>query len=207
MILYDYEIDADAYKVRLLLSMLGVDYEKSPVDVLPGREHRSEPFLKLNPLGTLPVLVDGELVLHDAEAILGYLARGRDGSGAWLPADPAAFASVGMWLLFSARELSAAIGARNCDMLEAPGDRDALVAAARAAFRIMEDHMVRREFSGGKWFVGASATIADVALFPAVALSRDFGVDHDEYPTLRRWMRRVRSLPGFVTMPGIPDYH
>ena len=37
--------------------------------------------------------------------------------------------------------------------------------------------------------------------------SRDFGIDHDEYPALRRWARRFRALPGFKTMPGIPDYH
>jgi glutathione S-transferase len=44
-------------------------------------------------------------------------------------------------------------------------------------------------------------------LFPAIALSRDFGVDHDEFAALRRWMSRVRSLPGFITMPGIPAYY
>ena len=55
--------------------------------------------------------------------------------------------------------------------------------------------------------VGENATLAEIALFPAIALSRDFGVDHDEYPALRRWMRRVRTIPGFITMPGIPDYH
>ena len=43
--------------------------------------------------------------------------------------------------------------------------------------------------------------------FPAFALSRDFGIDHDAFPALRRWARRLRRLPGFVTMPGIPDYH
>ena len=36
---------------------------------------------------------------------------------------------------------------------------------------------------------------------------RQFGIDHDEYPALRRWARRFRTLPGFKTMPGIPDYH
>jgi len=72
---------------------------------------------------------------------------------------------------------------------------------------VMEDHLTRRRFEGSDWFVGASPTLADLALFPAIALSRDFDVDHDEYPALRRWMRRVRALPGFVTMPGIPDYH
>jgi glutathione S-transferase len=46
-----------------------------------------------------------------------------------------------------------------------------------------------------------------VALFPLFALSRDFGIDHDEFPGLRRWIRRFRALDGFITMPGIPDYH
>jgi glutathione S-transferase len=53
---------------------------------------------------------------------------------------------------------------------------------------------------------GAGPTIADVAVFPAIALSRDAEIEHDEYPALRRFIRRFRALPGFVTMPGIPDY-
>lgn len=207
MILHDYEIDADAYKVRLLLSILGLAHEKVPVNAHPAREHRSEPYLRLNPLGTLPILVDGDVVLHDAEAILVYLARGHDGSGSWLPATPAALGEVTMWLLFAARDLGAATAARNHAMLEAPGDAEALDRAVRAAFRVMEDHMTKRELAGAAWFAADAPTIADLALFPGIALSRDFGVDHDEYPALRRWMRRVRAILGFITMPGIPDYH
>ena len=51
------------------------------------------------------------------------------------------------------------------------------------------------------------AEVIRLALFPAIALSRDHGIDHEAYPALRRWMRSVRALPGFRTMPGIPDYH
>ena len=86
-------------------------------------------------------------------------------------------------------------------------DNDATVSAAKAAFRAMDDYMTAREFADRFWFVGLTPTIADIALFPAFALSRDAGIEHDAYPALRRWMRRVRSLPGFRTMPGIPDYH
>ena len=207
MILHDYEIDLDAYKVRLLLAVLGVAYEKVPVNAHPAHEQRSEPYLRLNPLGTLPILVDGDVILHDAEAILVYLARRHDAAATWLPEAAAALARVAMWLLFAARELAAATAARNHPLLEAPGDPAALDAEVRAAFRVMEDHMTRRELEGAFWFVGEAPTIADLALFPAIALSRDFGVDHDAYPALRRWMRRVRAIPGFVTMPGIPDYH
>ncbi len=67
--------------------------------------------------------------------------------------------------------------------------------------------MTRQQFADAFWFAGHAATIADIALFPAIALSRDIAVDHDEYPALRRWMGRVRTLPGFITMPGIPAYH
>jgi glutathione S-transferase len=82
-----------------------------------------------------------------------------------------------------------------------------LLRQSKQALRIMDDHMTLREFDGGIWFVGLSATIADLALFPAIALSRDYGVDHEAYPALRRWIRKIRHLPGFLTMPGVPDYY
>jgi glutathione S-transferase len=71
----------------------------------------------------------------------------------------------------------------------------------------MDDHMTARGFAQLEWFTTGHPTIADIALFPAFALSRDFGIDHDEYTALRQWARRFRALPGFKTMPGIPDYH
>ncbi len=86
-------------------------------------------------------------------------------------------------------------------------DGPAVASAAKAAFRIMEDVMVRREFEGATWFADAHPTIADIALFPSIALSRDAGIEHDAYPALRRWIRRVRAMPGFRTMPGIPEFY
>jgi glutathione S-transferase len=99
------------------------------------------------------------------------------------------------------------IAARRHTLFDAPGNERALRASARHALRIMDDHITARGFSGEEWFAAPHATVADIALFPAFALSRDFGVDHDEFVALRRWARRFRALPGFTTMPGIPDYH
>lgn len=207
LVLHDYELDADCYKVRLLVSMLKLDCRKVAVNVHPGREHRSPAYRRLNPLGALPILEDGETVLHDAEPILVYLAKAYDTGGTWLPDDPKTFGEVMMWLAFAHRDLAAATLARLHSMLEVPADAEAVEHASRAAFRILEDHMTRRELGGFAWVVGEGPTLADIALFPAIALSRDFGIDHDEYPALRRGMRRFRALPGFLTMPGIPDYH
>ena len=63
------------------MNILGVKYETKSVDFYPGREHKSDSFLKINPLGQLPVLKDDDLVLRDAQAILVYLPSRYDSSG------------------------------------------------------------------------------------------------------------------------------
>jgi glutathione S-transferase len=205
--LYDFELDEDCYKVRLALAVLGLSYRKVAVNMVPGREHLAPALLGLNPRGSLPILADGDIALSEAEAIMTYLARAYDGRNTWLPADPKAHGLVAMWLQFAIRDLHAAFLVRRLSMFDDPGDEVALGLAARRAFRLMEDHMTAREFDRAAWFVGDKPSLADLALFPAIALSRDFGIEHEAYPALRRWMRRVRTIPGFVTMPGIPDYY
>lgn len=207
LVLHNYELDDSCYRVRLALWLLGLDWQAIAVDVFPGKQQLTPPYLAMNPMGRLPILQDGALLLHGTEAILGYLARAYDSSGQWLPADAAGFGSVMQWLTFSARDLHVTIAARQQALFDIPGDEAALRAASRNAIRVMDDHMTLRGFEQADWFAAPHPTIADIALFPAFALSRDFGIDHDEYPALRRWARRFRALPGFKTMPGIPDYH
>jgi glutathione S-transferase len=207
LVLYNYELDESCYKVRLALSLLGLKWQTVAVDVFPGKEHLSPPFLALNPSGRLPILRDGDLVLHGTEAILAHLAHAHDPSGKWLPAQSKEFAEVMQWLIFSAHDLGVTIAARQHSLFGTTGDETSLRAASSRAIRIMDDHMTARGFAQMEWFAAGHPTLADIALFPAFALSRDFGIDHDEYPALRRWARRFRTLPGFKTMPGIPDYH
>ena len=211
LVLHDNELDADCYKVRLLLSFLGVPYTRVAVNMIPGGEHARPPLLLLNPLASLPILeIDAgradALVLREAEAILPYLALCYDRGGSWLPPEPVPFAAMMMWLVFAARDLAVAVRARRCAMFGGPGDGGVEIEAARHAFRIMEDYMTLRGFDDATWFVGSGPTLADVALFPSFALSRDFGIDHEAYPALRKWFRRFRTLPGFATMPGIPHH-
>ncbi len=205
--LYNYELDEQSYRVRLALSMLGLEWTTISVDMFPGAEQKKPAMLALNPLGTLPVVRDGDLVLYGAAAILLYLAKAYDPAGKWLPEEPASFGAVAKWLGFSETAIAPAIEARLQALFDTSGDTAALRQAARKAFRIMDDHMTARHFDGKDWFVGDGPTLADLALFPSFALSRDYGVEHDEYPALRRWIRRFRALKGFHTMPGIPDYH
>lgn len=205
--LYNFELDEGCYRVRLLLSMLDIEHKTVAVDMVPGGEEKTPPLLALNPVGALPILKDGDNVFYGTEAIIAYLAKAYDPSGKWLPQAPAAFGAVMQWLVFSASVLADAAAARKVSLFGLKGDEAALRAASVKAFRIMDDHMTLRHIDSFDWFVGDTVTVADLVLFPVFALSRDFGIDHDEFPALRVWIRRFRELDGFMTMPGIPDYH
>lgn len=205
--LYNHDLDENCYRVRLMLSFLGLAHEIVAIDMVPGHEEKGPAMRALNPLGSLPILQDGDLVLYGTQAILAHLSRAHDAAGVWLPLEPATFSRVMQWTFFSAKALSCAIEARRVAVFGLGGDLEALKHEARQALRIMDDHMVLRQIEGFEWFAADTATIADLSLLPSFALSRDYGIDHDEFPALRRWLRRFRILPGFRTMPGIPDYH
>ena len=67
--IYDYELSGNCYKLRLLMNFLKIQYKRVAVEFYPGQEHKSDWFLKLNPLGQLPVIDDEGFVLRDAQAI------------------------------------------------------------------------------------------------------------------------------------------
>lgn len=205
--LYDYVLSGSCYKVRLFLSILGIEYEPVAVDYFPGRAHRQPDFLEINPLGQLPVLEDGDLRLRDAQAILVYLAGKYDADRSWYPEDPETQGAIAMWLAFAGGELMNASAARLHDMLNYDFDIDKARAGAHAALRVLDDHLTDVEIGGGDWIVGTATangpTVADIACFPYVALSGDGGISLDDYHAVRRWMSRVKRLPGFVVMPGI----
>src|SRR5689334_20689903 len=102
--LYDFELSGNCYKVRLLLSLLEMDY-KSYLLNLSAREHKSPEFLTINPFGQVPALKDGEIIIRDSQAILVYLARAY-GSDVWFPADAKKSAEITEWLSTAANEVS-----------------------------------------------------------------------------------------------------
>ncbi|MES9931011.1 MAG: glutathione S-transferase N-terminal domain-containing protein, partial [Candidatus Thiodiazotropha sp. 6PDIVS] len=94
--LYDLDRSGNCYKVRLLLAMLDLDYERVPIDILSG-ETMTPSFKDLNPRGQVPVLIDDGIVIWDSMAILVYLAR-QYGDQSWLPEDALGEARVMQWL-------------------------------------------------------------------------------------------------------------
>jgi glutathione S-transferase len=194
VILYDNDLDADAYPVRLLLSLLGLGYERVTIDSSP-RALRGH-----GPRG--PVLADGDARAVGAAAALRYLAARHDPS--WRPASPGTGDSLLSSLTsprFAPRQ------ARLLALFTTAGPPPGLVEEAALRLQDSDDHLTLAEFDGQHWFAGERPTIVDVAAFAVVGLSNDYGVEHDAYPALRRWIRRFRALPGFIPMPGVPQFY
>ena len=205
--LYDYVLSASCYKVRLMAALVGARLDLEAVDFHPGRAHRTPAFRNLNPAGTIPVMVTGDVTLTESTAMLVYLAGAMGPE--WLGPDrPEDRARIQQWLAFSGR-LGGSLGmARLHDMLLYPGDIDLWRREGHLALRELEAALTERRIEGQDWLVGQGGpTIADIACFPNVALSQDGGVSLDAYPSVRLWTRRIRSLPRFIEMPGIHRLH
>ena len=203
--LYDYLLSANCYKPRLLLNMLEVPHELVPVEFYPAREHQSAEFRRINPLGHIPVIDDDGFVLRDAHAILVYLAGEYDPARTWYPtADPRLLGEVTSWLQFAEGTTNTASAARLCVNFGYDFDLQACQAGAHRLLRALDEHLWFREQEGLSWVaLSAAPTVADIALFPDVALSEEGGISREDYPALRRWTERVQRLPSFVDMPGV----
>lgn len=195
--LYDLELSGNCYKVRLLCALLSVPVEVVPVDFLDGA-HKKSPLIELNPFGELPIFVDGDVVLRDSQAILVYIAR-KWGGETWLPTDADGMARVLEWLMTAENEI--ARGPGDARLHDKFGFKLDVAAARQKAARILgllEKHLEKRQ-----WLALDRATIADIACMPYVALGHEGGVPLTLYPAVAAWVARVKTLPGFVTMPEL----
>jgi glutathione S-transferase len=175
------------------------------LDFYPGLEHKTPEFLRINPLGQLPVIDDDGFVLRDSHAILVYLAARYDPSGLWRPQGDARLAGeIQMWLGFAESLTATASMARLHDGMFYDADIGACRAGAHRLLRVLDEHLWFAEQTGQDWLCpGNHPTIADLACFPYVMLSEEGGVTHLPYSAIRRWTDRVKRIPGFTLMPGI----
>jgi glutathione S-transferase len=211
--LYDDELCGESYKVRLMLGLLDVDYERVRIELYPSKQHSTRHFLAMNPLGTLPVLDAGGTLLYGSHAILVYLARRfaatREQHTHWLPMDdPLRTAQVVTWLDVAA-QLSEVVFMLRAQVLQSVSPRDLRQShearrKAKQLLRILEETCWFNAASGAP-FVCESVlpTIADIACFVPVALLDEAEIDTIDYPALSRWTTRIKRLDGFTTMAGV----
>lgn len=192
MKLHMFERSGNAYKVRLLLSMLNVPYEKVLLDHTKG-ELKSAAFLKLNPRGQVPVLEDDGQVLWESTGAMVYLAR-KHGGEQWLPSDAAGMAQVMQWMAFAQNEVLFGLQWARAVMLKLRGgDVEEYRGYGRAGLAMLEQHLVKHA-----WLALDRTTIADIANYPYVSLAPEGGIALEPYPAVIAWVKRVEALPGWI---------
>ncbi|MDJ0660763.1 MAG: glutathione S-transferase [Crocosphaera sp.] len=196
--LYGHELSGNSYKVRLFLELLQLEYEWIRVDLMKG-EHKSQEYLALNPFGQVPLLIDGELKLADAQGILVYLAK-QYGGEEWLPSDAVSLAQVVRWLSTTAGEVRQ--GPENARLYHLFG---ATTINIERAYQKSEEILTQldKHLSNHIWLEQEHPTIADIAVFPYIALAKDGKIDLNTYPNVLKWIERVKQLPQFIPMIGI----
>ena len=196
--LYGHELSGNVYKVRLLLELLGTEYEFVKVDLMKG-EHKKPPYLAINPFGQVPALVDGDETVLDAQAILVYLAK-KYGSEDWLPTDAVSLSKVVRWLSTTAGEVRQ--GVENARLYHLFKMKTINVERAEEKSQLilkqLDEHLADQE-----WLEFSRPTIADIAVFPYVALAPDGKISLDAYPNVLAWIDRIKHLPNFVGMRSI----
>jgi glutathione S-transferase len=194
VLLYDNPVSGNCYKVRLILNLLGIEFERRELSVVD-RSNRAEVLGGLSPSLNVPtvVLEDGR-PLAESNAILWYFADGTP----YLPDDPYERAQVLQWMFFEQYKHEPAIAvlrfwvAISADPPPA-AEIEARRVAGRAALGAMERHLGDR-----RYLVGERFTIADIALYAYTHVAPEGGLDLEPYPAVRGWLERVAVQPGIV---------
>ena len=198
-ILHQMPVSGNCYKVRLAAAELGIALTFKDYGLHDGTT-RTPAFLKLNPNGRVPLLEyeDGRL-LPESGAILFHLSEGT----ALQPQDAWDRAQMLQWMFFEQYSHEPYIAvARFWLKFAAPEALEAkrhLVPEwhekGRAALGVMETHLATHD-----WFAGGAYSIADIALYAYTHTAADGGFDLAEFPQVSRWLSRVASRPGHVSI-------
>jgi glutathione S-transferase len=193
VLLYDNAISGNCYKVRLLFSLLGIEYERREVSVID-RSNRAQLLGDLNPGLRVPTLVlDDGRPLAESDAILVYFAEGTE----YLPTDRYERAQALQWMFFEqySHEPNIAVLRFWAHAEIKPDPREALAKfnGGLAALEAMERHLTGRDF-----FVGDRATVADIALYAYTHVADEGGFEIARFEAIAAWLERVRALPGYV---------
>ncbi|WP_318513250.1 glutathione S-transferase family protein [Photobacterium leiognathi] len=197
MVVYGDLQSGNCLKVKLLLSLLGIEHQWQHINILENETHTPE-FLALNPNGKIPVVVlDDGRVLYESDAILSYFSEDTP----HLPQDSFLKAKVFQWLFFEqySHEPYIAVARYIQVYLGMPADRveqyEALHAKGYKALDVMEQQLAQTPY-----LVGDAVTIADIALYAYTHVADEGGYDLRGYPHIKRWLKAVGLLHANVDM-------
>jgi len=196
----------NGHKVSIVLEELGMPYTVHALS-FDKKEQKAADFLKINPNGRIPAIVDranGDFAVFESGAILIYLA---ELSGQLLPKDPKGRSVVLQWLMFQMGGIGPMQGQANVFFRYFPeklqGAIDRYQHETRRLYEVLNTRLETVEYLAGDY------SIADIATYPWVRGHEWSGVSVEGLPALQRWMDVMAARPavqrGLLVPPRTDD--
>jgi len=190
MELISFKITPNNRKVESFIAHFDLPVEIRQVD-FKHKEHQTPGFLELNPMGKVPVLVDGDFSLWESNAILVYLAKKFPETNA-LPEGDQARAEVDRWLHWQSCHLMPFMGSLKTGAETDPN-------AVKPLFSVLEKQLDGRDYILGE------LSVADFAVAAYLMTKMGASLDYSEHPNVQAWRTRMENLKGFqATIVRLP---
>ncbi|MFO7189029.1 MAG: glutathione S-transferase N-terminal domain-containing protein [Pseudomonadota bacterium] len=182
----------NGHKISIALEELGLPYNLHVLDLAAG-EQKQPWFLKINPNGRIPAIVDreeGDFAVFESGAILIYLA---EKTGRLMPSDRKGRSRVLQWLMFQMGGIGPMMGQANVfyryfpEKIQPAIDR--YQGETKRLFRVLDGHLKEHEYLAGDY------SIADIANWSWVRTHKWSGVEVDDLPHLQRWLKAIAARP------------
>jgi len=192
----------NGWKVSIFLEEAGLPYEVKPID-LGALDQKQPGYLKLNPNGRIPTIVDrdaGDFAVFESGAILLYLA---EKTGQFLPSDAKTRSVAIQWLMFQMGGVGPMQGQSNVFFRYAPEKIqyaiDRYHNETKRLYTVLDTRLADVEYLAGDY------GIADMATWPWVSIHAWAGVDVDDLPNLQRWLEAVGERPAVQRGRAVPQ--
>jgi GST-like protein len=189
MIDFYYWPTPNGWKISIMLEECGLPYRLVPVNIGKGDQFKPE-FLAISPNARMPAIVDGGVPVFESGAILLHLA---EKAGRFMPTDARGRKETLEWLFWQVGNLGPMAGQLSHFVNYAQGEHDysrqRYANEYNRCLGVLERRLAGREFILGEY------SIADMASFPWVLISKPLGQALDEFPRVARWREAIKQRP------------
>jgi GST-like protein len=186
----------NGHKIHIMLEETGLPYRVHKIN-LGAKEQTRPEYLKINPNGKIPAIVDTDgpdgkpLAIFESAAILVHLAQK---SGKFLPSEPRARYATLEWLMFQIANIGPMYGQafhfRSVAPERVPYAIDRYTNEVGRLLGVIDKRLFEQTY-----LAGAEYTIADIACWPWVRNSHSFGFNMENYPNVQRWVGAIAERP------------
>ena len=200
LILHEFSLSGNCYKVRLTAALVGLHLERREYDIMKGETRTADFLANVNANGRIPVLQVGDRFIPESNAACYFVAEGSN----LIPTERFDQADMLRWMFWEQYSHEPNIATLRFWMhWLAPDNLSDLQraqmptkrTAGNAALKLMDDHLKDRD-----WLVGDSISLADICLFAYTHIAGDAEFELGRYPAIVSWIERLKATPRFLPM-------